>query len=359
MAGGDGRVSARHVVACDTCGWKSLPSTPGHAARSYRVHSCQRHLTRAAKAAAHAAKLARIDRTPKPCHHPYAQHQHGTRVCYVMDRCRCQPCTEANREQEAARARYKAYGQWNPYVDAEPAREHVRALMAAGMGWKRIADKAGVSTGGLSKLMYGASERRPSRRIRQYTEQRILAIAVDVADGARVDATGTRRRLQALVAQGWTQTRLAELVGISPANFGHLIHAHGAVNARTARTVRDLYDQLWKADPAHGANGYVRGGISKAKACARRRGWVGPLAWDDDTIDDPNAAPDLGSDADVVDAVAQRRRAEGDRTVRLTRAQQRAAVRDLLEAGHNRTQIAAALGMSSATVNALAADVAS
>jgi hypothetical protein len=27
---------------------------------------------------------------------------------------------------------------------------------------------------------------------------------------------------------------------------------------------------------------------------AERRGWSGPLAWDDDTIDDPNASPDTG-----------------------------------------------------------------
>lgn len=39
----------------------------------------------------------------------------------------------------------------------------------------------------------------------------------------------------------------------------------------------------------------MRPGISaRAKGIARKYGWVSPLAWDDDNIDDPAATPNLG-----------------------------------------------------------------
>ena len=106
---------------------------------------------------------------------------HGTRARYVCGPdvhgrvgrgCRCTPCTQANRQAEDHRARMKLYGQWRPYVDAAPAREHLRVLAAAGIGWRRAAELAGVATGAVSKLLYGGpGDRPPSRGIRPETEQ--------------------------------------------------------------------------------------------------------------------------------------------------------------------------------------------
>jgi len=36
--------------------------------------------------------------------------------------------------------------------------------------------------------------------------------------------------------------------------------------------------------------------MNAATRRAAARGWAPPLAWDDDTIDDPNATPDLGAE---------------------------------------------------------------
>jgi hypothetical protein len=121
------------------------------------------------------------------------------------------------------RERQILYARWQPYVDAEPAREHVRALADAGIGWKRVAELAGVSTGSVSKLLYGGpADRPPSRRIRPQTAAAILAVrpsAQAVAPGALVDSAGTHRRVQALVTGGWSQARLAGRLRVAPSTL--------------------------------------------------------------------------------------------------------------------------------------------
>jgi transcriptional regulator with XRE-family HTH domain len=223
---------------------------------------------------------------------------HGTRARYVMGEgpgkmpgCRCGPCTAANREYASHRGRQQVYGRWQPGVDAEPAREHLRALSAAGIGWKQAARLSGLSTGVVSKLLYGIGERPPTRRIRPATEQRILAIPVaapSLARAAVVDATATRRRLQALVARGYSQAVLARRLGILRSNFSQI--TAGQVTAATERDVAGLYDQLWNVPPDESTH-RSRISASRARNYARARGWVPPLAWDDDRIADPGAQP--------------------------------------------------------------------
>lgn len=109
------------------------------------------------------------DRTPKPCLHKIANHQHGTYACYVLDRCRCRPCADAHAAYNRERVRQQAYGRWDNYVDAEPARRHVRLLMAQGMGLKRIVAVSGVPSGSIWKLLYGKRQpdgtRTPSKQL--------------------------------------------------------------------------------------------------------------------------------------------------------------------------------------------------
>jgi len=228
--------------------------------------------------------------------------EHGTRARYVMGEgpgktagCRCDACTAANRAYAAQRERKQAYGRWAPRVDAGPAREHLQALSAAGIGWKRAAELSGVSTGAVSKLLFGGpGDRPPARRIRPETEQKLLAVplaAPSLAAAAAVDATATRRRLQALVARGYSQAALAARLGIQRSNFGQA--AAGKVTAATERAVSDLYDELWNVPPDESTH-RARISVSRARNYARARGWCPPLAWDDDTIADPEAGPAEG-----------------------------------------------------------------
>lgn len=98
-----------------------------------------------------------------------------------------------------------------------------------------------------------------------------------------VDATGTARRLQALVAAGTTQADLACHLGVLPGNLGPLVNGENPqVTARTRQAVAALYEQLW--NPAHPD--------PRAVAHARRKGWAPPVAWDDESIDTPDARPE-------------------------------------------------------------------
>lgn len=229
--------------------------------------------------------------------------QHGDRAKYVVEKCRCDLCRKACRDYERQRTRNRAYGKV-AYIDAEPARQHVRSLGAQGMGWKRVARSAGLSPSTVWKLMYGNPTigRAPNKRVRAATANAILAVKLDLADGAIIDATGTTRRIQALVALGWSQSKIAAQLGIAPPNFTALVHGRSNTTVATARAVAELYDD-WSMSPPPAQSHRDKISVSRSKRHAQIAGWAPPLAWDEDQLDDPEATPDLGqpSKRDVVE----------------------------------------------------------
>ena len=107
-----------------------------------------------------------------------------------------------------------------------------------------------------------------------------------------IDGVGTRRRLEALARIGWSFAELGERLGVSARaarKFGT-----GLVHRDTAVRVARLYDELWDQP----------GGSVHAAARAAAKGWLPPLAWDDDALDDPDAVPSAGELVDVVDELA-------------------------------------------------------
>lgn len=289
----------------------------------------------------------------RECAHRVARHVHGSNPAYVLDRCRCRPCMDARAAYERGRARQRAYGR-ACYVDAGRARAHVEALRGQGLGLKRIAAVSGVPNGGLSKLMYGDRSRgmKPSARIRPTTEAKILGVAVTVDRLGRrvaVDGVGTRRRLRALMAIGWHMSELARRLGRSPTNFTEVVNGRRPVCAGTAVAVRALYDELSMTPPVQDTP-WGRARAARARNWARCNGWLPPLAWDDESIDDPDAtgAPDVESGAPVVDAVAVARAAAGDR-VRLTVGERDAAFAFLVAKGYSVTEAGRRLGLSGST----------
>jgi hypothetical protein len=228
--------------------------------------------------------------------------RHGTRTRYVRGPdendqpgpCRCTPCKQANRDTSNTAYRMKAYGQWAPYVDATAAREHLAMLASVGIMPKRAAQLAGLAPQVVQRIVSGEPWKgvEPSKRIRPTTEAAILAVRPDAAllpAQARVDGTGTRRRLQALVACGWTLGKLAPHVGIGRTNLCLIIRAD-RVWADTARKVEAAYDLLWNQEPPQ-VTARDRGTATQSRQRAAAAGWVRPAYWDDDEIDDPKAKP--------------------------------------------------------------------
>lgn len=220
---------------------------------------------------------------------------HGTYVKYKLDGCRCYPCCFAESQYRTNRSRAIAYGTWQPYVDAEPVRAHVRTLGEFGIGWMRLARIAGVPRGTVSKLLYGDPSRSmgPSKRLLPKNAAALLAVepTLDNLGGhAHIDGTGTRRRLQALVAAGWPQTRIALRIGIGASNFNKTLHDDRPVRVSTARKAMALYEELWRADPRdHGVPQHI---YDRTRCYARAHRWAPVGAWDDDVIDNPEAFPD-------------------------------------------------------------------
>ncbi|WP_330236119.1 hypothetical protein [Streptomyces sp. NBC_00566] len=232
---------------------------------------------------------------------------HGSLSRARHHHCTCQPCRERSTAYMQHRSRMVAYGRWQPYVDAEPIRQHVALLRACSLGIPRIRQLSGTSGGAMSKLLYGANGKPPSARVRTLTADRLTGIrpSLELAlPTARVDGVGTRRRLRALVAVGWPQIELAHRLGMDKKSVNDQVNTHGLpAYASTALAVRALYDELWNVDPA--SQGVGERWIAEAKARAHARGWAPPAAWDDDYIDSPAAVPDLGERVDRYAAISE------------------------------------------------------
>lgn len=195
--------------------------------------------------------------------------------------CRCRVCKDAHADYMRNRRRLMAYGQWQPFVEAEPVRRHVRALVDAGMATKTIAATAGISPSVVRALLWG-NQGPPTQRIRPAAAAALLAVTDLVT--RTVDSTGTRRRVYALAAIGWTVTEQARRLDVSVFALNMLID-RPRILATTATNVAGLYDRLWQHPaPENWISKRIRGHAVK-------RGWFAPLAWDDDTIDDPDALP--------------------------------------------------------------------
>lgn len=213
---------------------------------------------------------------------------------YKLDGCRCYTCGWAGAAYRDAREQAIRRGTWQPFVDATPAREHLHQLVLAGIGSRGIATLAGLDRKTIRALLNGRTDHGtpPPTQIRPATAAAILNVelTLDVLPGhLLVDATGTVRRLQALVRRGWPKARIAAQLGMTLSNFISLLD-RDRVTAATARAVAELYPRLENTDPI--AHGVMPGTALRTANTARYLHWALPAAWDEDTIDDPDAHPD-------------------------------------------------------------------
>jgi len=313
-------------LACDTCGHTTPVTTAAMAERAMRQHSCATVKERAARAQRRLDRLADSGEK-RDCTCPIARHEHGTHAAYVVDKCRCRPCRDGSSAYERDRQRRHLYGK-TFYVPADASRDYVRALGDQGMGWKRVARAAGISESVVWKLLYGDPSRNlaPSKRIRPATAQALLAVKLDLAPGQKVEPTGTGRRLQALVALGWSVGQISSRTGLDRQRLDAAIHFRG-ITTDTRDRVAAAYDELWDQAPPQ-SNQRERIAYSRSRKRAALNGWALPLAWDDDAIDDPRAMPDT----------AQQKRPGGKR-IHLE------DVEFLVDHGHTREQIAHRFGV--------------
>jgi hypothetical protein len=212
--------------------------------------------------------------------------RHGTSTGYITHKCRCEECRAYIRRWNKQYRLDLLRG--NPRkVDAAPVHAHIQSLLDGGMSMNAIREAGGYASRNslLTVLRQDTVTPRVARRIMAIRPQH------DTRPGAFLDPTGTRRRLQALAVNGWTSRAIAERLGRKEQSTVLDIQSGRAATVRrwTADAVAALYDELWD----------VPGPSVKARAHAQRNGWLPPLAWDDDTIDDPAAVPQQPDEAPI------------------------------------------------------------
>lgn len=290
-------------VTCDQRGCHASAWWPARGWSQHRgLDFCRRHT--AVRAARHACP---------------ADHRHATSsTCYSVHACRCDDCTAEHTRREAARTKAKAYGRWqSPYVSADPVRAHVERLRAQGMGLRTIAQRSGISLTSIAALVRGrqggADDPRSGQQLQRVLRRnadRILALEATphtLAAHALTPSRGAHRRIQALVARGWSIAKLADALSMGRSNLCTVLHAEHITLAMHDR-ISTLYDRLWNIAPprqaARDAASYTR-----ARNFAEAHGWLPPLAWDDIDADDEPPTPD--NDEDDVDQLAVETAIEG------------------------------------------------
>ncbi len=262
-----------------------------------------------------------------------AEHKHAAAsTCFIQHQCRCQPCVDAHNRRERTRTRQKAYGRFDTgLIDADPVREHILKLGEFGIGYKRVAELAGVGITGVRSLIWGRQDPGPRygeipKRVAREKAAKILAVQATIENlGARksIPARGAHRRVQALVARGWSLSKIAERLGMNGSNMSSFMK-RTMIGAGTHRAIVELYEELWDQAPPHD-EWRDKIAYSRSVEFARQRRWLPPLAWDDIDLDDEPPAPD-GEGG--IDEMAVELAIDGER-VRLTPEERREAVRRL------------------------------
>lgn len=212
----------------------------------------------------------------------------------------CDPCMTAYRRY-VKRWRLERDRSGPRVVPADQVRDHVRSLMGGGMSLSSIAKFAGVSPSTLANTLA-----RPGSGINRRTADAVLAVTGPDYDASPDEETfvprvGAVRRIQALLALGWTHEHMREHCGIRTHT---LMSQEGSwVTLRNHNRVRAMYERL----------SMTPGPSALTRARAAKAGYVPPLAWDDTSIDDPSAWADLGDEhAELIDEIEIDRFISGD-----------------------------------------------
>ena len=237
--------------------------------------------------------------------------RHGTAYAYQEFGCRCDVCKQYNTVRARELRKAKVYGRFeSKFVDCQPAREHVQSLLNQGWGFRTIAELSGVGLGQLQKLVNGRSPGemkqkypRPQHltRILKSNAEKLLALHYDVnktLDGANVPSVSTIRRMQALVAVGYSLNWQAQQIGWQVQNY-LTIMKRPQVAATTHRLVKDLFEQ-YAYTRRTGDTKELKYSINRSLNYAKKHGWVTAMAWDDIEND---SAPASVEDVYTVDTV--------------------------------------------------------
>ena len=168
----------------------------------------------------------------------FAEEPHGTRHRYLSG-CKCVPCRAANSRYSTERAAAQRAGDCRGFVPATLVLGHLKKLSKGGIGYKAVAEAAGIGKTTMQKIMTGRQQ-----QLRKHHADRILAVdRAAIADGALVPAGRTWTLLNKLLEAGYTKTSLAKQLGSRAKKPSLQIEAR-RITALNASKVERLYRRI-------------------------------------------------------------------------------------------------------------------
>lgn len=246
------------------------------------------------------------------------------------------------------------------YVPIEPYRDHLRQLLATNATIDAIAQQIGVSSDSIINWMRTtpSKSRKVKTRIRKDFAAQIMSLDVAEAralhDDPYVSAAPSIRRLQALIAHGYTRHTIARGLGIVDNNVGHIL-SQEVIRRSRAELIAELYPSWAYATPHYRSRKqetHSRLGAARARAL----GWHGPLDYED--IETGVLADDADTTADdsYVDLIAVDQTLAGDWQP-LTGAERLEALRRGRARQLNDSQVADLIHCSGSAIKKLAVEL--
>ncbi|MBX9920413.1 MAG: hypothetical protein K2Y33_11400 [Mycolicibacterium frederiksbergense] len=198
--------------------------------------------------------------------------------CSASPRCQLQP---GQWYRGMCKKHYRAWRAVNRPVDSEIVAEHIAVLRAARMGCIRISQLSGVPRRTVSRIANGHSTITYAEVARA-----ILAVNPAVDRPAHMNPIGAIRRLRALVAHGHTRDEILAAMGERKLNLHRYLNGTAAwIFPGTHDRIDAAFRTLSVQPPPAGRS------ADRARMTATKHGYLPALAWDLETIDDPDARP--------------------------------------------------------------------
>jgi hypothetical protein len=174
-------------------------------------------------------------------------------------------------------------------VSAQPVREHVLKLRAAGGTYESIGLAAGT---GAMTVYCIANARRP--KVQAEVARRLQAVSEADIRSDQASPGGVMWRLRARVAIGHTCSRMAAATGIPPATLRRIVRGEAlTVSPELQQMVTALFDAWWDKTPPRQTRREELAADNALKRAALND-WPCPAGLDEDELDRPGYQPHCG-----------------------------------------------------------------
>jgi hypothetical protein len=174
-------------------------------------------------------------------------------------------------------------------VSAQPVREHVLKLRAAGGTYESIGLAAGTGAMTVHDIVHAHGP-----KVQADVARRLLAVSETDVHSDQPSPGGVMWRLRALVAMGHTCSRMAAAIGVPSATLRRIVRGEArTVGPELQQAVAALFDAWWdKAPPRRTRRENLA--VDNALKRAALNDWPCPAGLDEDELDRPGYQPQCG-----------------------------------------------------------------